>query len=61
MDRPTAAHKAILASILVASIVIPVRASRVKKLRQGLGETFLLFGLFAVLYLVMALVTAPSH
>lgn len=61
MDRPTAAHKAILASLLVASIVIPVRASRVKKLRQGLGETFMVFGVFAVLYLVMALVTAPGH
>lgn len=61
MDRPTAAHKAILASLLVASIVIPVRASRAKKLRAGLSEAFMLFGLFAVLYLVLTLVTSPGH
>lgn len=61
MDRPTAAHKAILASLLVASIVIPVRASKAKKLRTGLGETFMVFGLFAVLYLVASLVTSPGR
>jgi len=61
VDRPTAVHKAVLASLIVASIVIPVRASRAKKLRTGLSETFMLFGLFAVLYLVATLVTSPSH
>jgi len=61
VDRPTAVHKAILASLLVASIVIPVRAAKARKLRTGLGETFMVFGLFAVLYLVLTLVTSPGR
>lgn len=59
MDRPTAAHKAILASLLIASVVIPVRAARIKKLRKALTEIFVAFAVFAVAYLVLTLLTAP--
>ncbi len=61
MDRPTAAHKAILASLLIASVVIPVRAARVRKLRKALVEIMIGFGVFGVVYLVLTLMTAPGQ
>lgn len=60
MDRPTALHKAILVSLLFASVIVPVRAARAKKLRRGRNEALVLFALFAVGYVVATLLTAPT-
>lgn len=59
MDRPSAVHKAILSSLLVASMILPIRAARHRKLRVAMQELLLGLGLFCVVYLIATLLTAP--
>ena len=43
-------HKALLFSLLLATVWFPIRASKVRNLRTAATEAIVGFGVFAVLY-----------
>ena len=51
--------KAIVFSILVATIVIPIRYARENRKKRGLRKALLAFGVFAVLWTFATLFIAP--
>ncbi|NOU29792.1 MAG: hypothetical protein HOO96_17955 [Polyangiaceae bacterium] len=52
--------KAILISILLSTLYLPIRAAKVQKLRVGSSEAIVGFSLFCVLYLIGVLWVYPA-
>jgi predicted cobalt transporter CbtA len=52
--------KALLFSLILATLYLPIRASKLKSLRKGLLETLVAFSAFCVLYLIGLLWVYPA-
>jgi hypothetical protein len=52
--------KALLFSLILATLYLPVRAAKIKSLRAGVTETLVSFAAFCVLYLVGLLWVYPA-
>jgi hypothetical protein len=55
LEKPRAVDKFILLSVIIASIVIPVRAARIKNPRAGLRSALKRAALFNAFYLFLLL------